>query len=476
MSSYRDVLERSRDGYRPEPDGFERLRRRRDRKRRNERIAAAIVALLIAVAATAGAVEILRSDEGRTPTTPSPGTVRISDPTGDALGFRYLDIVSASVAKMEGQFDFAFTLSAPIPSPLRVVEPYEANGYGFCLDTDLTDPAGYPFAVGSTAQCEFIVDVLTRPSGRVSGLLIDRRPLLDRKDVARSAIPVTVLGRTIFTTVPVASLGDPASFGWDLYSTELTMPLGNDDYLNIDEAPDGNPSATWPGADPEGTADRTMAFPTGTYKTTANVDRYVSVTFNGGGELMVGWPTRKGSSGSGGSYVLDGDQVTIRDFWCAEPARNSESHRYTWTWNGTLLEMTPLREDDCGARQAALAEMTLVEDFAPVVSDFPFGSYESADHVPGSTWVNVSFDGGGHLTVQSEHVGSGGTYTVAGNTIEITDYACPKAASPARYRWAWNGAQLTMAPLDGDACVERMTALAEMTQVKAFLPDQRLLW
>ncbi|MGE5460287.1 MAG: hypothetical protein ACM3WR_06650 [Solirubrobacterales bacterium] len=255
MSSYRDVLERSADRYRPEPDGFERLRRRRDRKRRNERIAAAIVALLIAVAATAGAVEILRSDGGRTPTEPTVTTVRIQDPTGDVvLSFPdtftdvgFVDIVSAAVSEEGGTFTFALTLAHPIPPSFVLTEPYEGLGYEFCLDTDASStPFGYPFAVSTSATCELIVDILARPGGHVSGTLIDRRTLTDGKDAMETPISVSITGTRVLTSIPSGSLGDPASLTWVLYTTELALPLGNDVFANVDEAPDSSAPAPWP--------------------------------------------------------------------------------------------------------------------------------------------------------------------------------------------------------------------------------------
>ncbi len=73
MSDYRDVLEKSRQQFRPELGGFERLRRRRDRKVRNERIATAVLALIIAAAVIGGAIKIFRSGGKETPATPPKG-------------------------------------------------------------------------------------------------------------------------------------------------------------------------------------------------------------------------------------------------------------------------------------------------------------------------------------------------------------------------------------------------------------------
>jgi len=220
--------------------------------------------------------------------------------------------------------------------------------------------------------------------------------------------------------------------------------------------------------------DQTASFPAGRYKTTADENRYMVITFNGGGSLEVEYSLGGGKgAGNGGSYVVDGDQITIRDHWCSQ--QGSETARYAWTWDGSLLNMTPVEEDGCADRQAALAEMTLVEPFEQLVGDFPFGAYESARHEPGSEWVDVYFFGDGSLMVENARGGSGGSYEVTGNTIEISDAACAEEDETASYEWALNGNRLTMTPLD-DGCVARRTALAQMTQVQPFPPDQRFLW
>ena len=217
------------------------------------------------------------------------------------------------------------------------------------------------------------------------------------------------------------------------------------------------------------TADTTDRFPAGRYEVAADVDGSDFVTFNGGGGLSVEDP----EGGFGGSYAVDGNEVTISARWCGpeDPGR----HRYTWTWDGTLLTMAPIGNEGCADRQAVLAQMTLVEAFEQLVGDFPFGAYESARHEPGSEWVDVYFFGDGSLMVENARGGSGGSYEVTGNTIEISDAACAEEDETASYEWALNGNRLTMTPLD-DGCVARRTALAQMTQVQPFPPDQRFLW
>ncbi|MGE5459359.1 MAG: hypothetical protein ACM3WR_01900, partial [Solirubrobacterales bacterium] len=181
--------------------------------------------------------------------------VRIQDPTGDVvLSFPdtftdvgFVDIVSAAVSKEGGTFTFALTLAHPIPPSFVLTEPYEGLGFEFCLDTDASSmPFGYPFAISTSAPCEFIVDVLARPGGHISGTLIDRRAMTEGKDAATSPIPVSIAGTRILTSIPAGSLGDPASLTWFAATTEVALPLGNDVFDNVDEAPDSSAPAPWP--------------------------------------------------------------------------------------------------------------------------------------------------------------------------------------------------------------------------------------
>lgn len=254
MSEYRDVLERSRQQFRPDPAAFERLRRRRDRKVRNKRVAAAALALILAAAAIGGAIHIFRSAGKTTPAEPTITSSAITDAKGDAgvptsLAREYLDIVSAVVSKEGESFTFAFTLTAPIPPTFDVPKPYNALGWEFCIDTDLSNTyiPGYPFGPTTTASCEFIVDEVSR-GGDVVGTLIDRRPLLDGKDATSRPIPVTISGTEVLTSVPASSIGEPGAFTWILFTTDKTLPQGTDRFVNMDEAPDGSFSnpARWP--------------------------------------------------------------------------------------------------------------------------------------------------------------------------------------------------------------------------------------
>ncbi len=187
------------------------------------------------------------------PSTQPAETVGIPDPRGDPgvpESLAYLDALSANVSKEGDLFGFAFTLSAAIPSSFEVPTPYDALLWSFCIDTDpSTTMAGYPFASTTTVPCEFIVMEMSQ-GGKVTGSLIYRRPLLDGKKAVTIPIHLTINGVEVLASVPAESLGSPARLTWVMATTELTLPLGNDNFADMDEVPNSSFSkpARWPSA------------------------------------------------------------------------------------------------------------------------------------------------------------------------------------------------------------------------------------
>lgn len=180
---------------------------------------------------------------------PAATDFQVTDPKGDTglpdtLG--YLDIVSADIrGGAANSYSFVFTLSKPIPSTFEVPSPYDAVGWEYCLSLADTsaEPSGYPFAASTAQPCEFIVMDVSQ-GGEVTGSLIDRRPLLHGKEAVTTPMPVTINGTEVTTSVPAGSIGQHPhggpGIGWVLFASELTLPLGNDNFTNVDEAPDGN--------------------------------------------------------------------------------------------------------------------------------------------------------------------------------------------------------------------------------------------
>jgi hypothetical protein len=168
---------------------------------------------------------------------------------GDAfVSEGYLDALSADVSKSDGRFQFSFTLAEAVPASFDVPAPWDALFWSFCLDIDLRrSPIGYPFDLTTAAPCEFIVAARST-GGPITGVLIDRRPLVNADAAIRVSIPVTVDGVEMRTTVPASRLGRPHRLRWVMATTELQLPLGNDDFMDLDEVPNSSIArpARWP--------------------------------------------------------------------------------------------------------------------------------------------------------------------------------------------------------------------------------------
>jgi hypothetical protein len=206
---------------------------------------------LIAVLASGCAQADERTTAASSRASPSPPALGIADPRGDAFvpeTMGYLDALSADVSKSGGTFEFTFTLAEAVPESFDVPAGWDALLWSFCLDTNpRTMPVGYPFASTTAVPCEFIVAERST-GGPITGILIDRRPLVNGDDANTVSIPVTIRGAEVRATVPAARLGRPSRLRWVMATTELALPLGNDDFLDLDEVPDDSFArpARWP--------------------------------------------------------------------------------------------------------------------------------------------------------------------------------------------------------------------------------------
>jgi hypothetical protein len=186
-----------------------------------------------------------RTNGSISPPAPPPTLVGIEDPRGDAGGPEdYLDVLSADVSKSRGAFEFSFTLAQAVPNAFDVPAEWDELFWTFCLDMNPRAPVGYPFASTTAVSCEFIV-IARSTGGPITGVLIDRRPLVNVEDAITSSIPVVVRDAAIRATVPAARLGHPRELRWVMKTSEVTLPLGNDDFVDWDQVPDGR-FARWP--------------------------------------------------------------------------------------------------------------------------------------------------------------------------------------------------------------------------------------
>lgn len=167
--------------------------------------------------------------------TPSPILRGVEDPEGDAfVPEGYLDVLSADVTKSGGAFAFSFTLAEAVPASFDVPAGWDALFWSFCLNTSSRSPVGYPFSVSTSVSCEFIV-IARSTGGPITAVLIDRRPLVNVEDAITVSVPIAVRGSAIRMTVPASRLGHPRQFAWVMKTSEITLPLGNDDFIDLDE-------------------------------------------------------------------------------------------------------------------------------------------------------------------------------------------------------------------------------------------------
>jgi hypothetical protein len=216
---------------------------------------AILVGLLTLSACSHGGPSQTAGGAGGSGATKPPATApgSIADAAGDAAMENfdpppgYLDALSGSVTTLtDGTFVFTVALAAPIPENPVLPAGDVALGWSFCVDTDPSTAApGFPMAT-SPMPCEFIVH--TRWNGsKLSGLLIDRRPLADGKKARTIQIDPVLDGSSIRESIPSVRLGDPSTFSWSMFTEELGA-FGTDVAYHVDSVPDGgiDAPATWP--------------------------------------------------------------------------------------------------------------------------------------------------------------------------------------------------------------------------------------
>lgn len=158
-------------------------------------------------------------------------TSAVHDPGGDVGSSPpYLDVAHARVIEQQGQGTLLFMmqLAGPIseaPSEPVLIWVFHVN----------TDPLSFP----GNLYVDYVVRVLWS-NGAFVGQVVNRTT------GAITNVPFSIDGTTVKVFVPLATLGNPSSFGWNA-ATRLSPPAG---YLDI--APDGcDPSpvpcglATW---------------------------------------------------------------------------------------------------------------------------------------------------------------------------------------------------------------------------------------
>jgi hypothetical protein len=211
--------------------------------------------LILAACSRGGSSETEGAANAATATKPTAtaSSGSVADAAGDAVMENfdpapgYLDALSGTVTTQpEGAFVFTETLSAPVPETPVLPKGDVALGWSFCVDTDPnTAVAGFPLAT-IPMPCEFIVH--TRWDGStLSGLLIDRRPLVDGKKARTIQIDPVLGASSISESVSSTRLGDPSTFSWSMFTEQLGA-FGTDIVYHVDSVPDGgvDTPVTWP--------------------------------------------------------------------------------------------------------------------------------------------------------------------------------------------------------------------------------------
>jgi hypothetical protein len=167
---------------------------------------------------------------------------------GGAAAPGYLDMLGAEITRQNGDFTFTVTLAKPVPAEPPVPKGYVAIGWSFCVDTDRAVSArGFPFPPSSPMPCELIMHARWDGS-KLSGLLIDRRPLQDGGDALLVSLDPVLEESSLALSASANQLGDPPTFRWATYSEELGE-YGTHTVRAVDAVPRGgifSHPATWP--------------------------------------------------------------------------------------------------------------------------------------------------------------------------------------------------------------------------------------
>jgi len=153
-----------------------------------------------------------------------------NDPVGDTHfnAPAYTDIVGCEAVRSGQTLSFAMTLAAPIPTSADLPKPANTEvEYVWALDTNpATAPAGYPLAPGLAVYPEYALQV-NWDGTTVTGVLIDRTPLLVGADAVITTQPFTVSSSRISTSVRVGQIGDPGAFNFGCVVALWSGPFGS---------------------------------------------------------------------------------------------------------------------------------------------------------------------------------------------------------------------------------------------------------
>ena len=163
------------------------------------------------------------------PSAHAASSVVVHDPIGDSLSpAPYLDVVQAKVTEQQGEDTLFFMIVLAGPIPAELSEPDLI--WVFYPDTN---PATFPSGLSPEYQVR-----VRWFNGAFVGQVVDRTPLLTGGAQVITPVPFSIDGRTVKVFVPLQTLGNPSTFGWNAATRPgVTVP-------NVDFAPDSG-LATW---------------------------------------------------------------------------------------------------------------------------------------------------------------------------------------------------------------------------------------
>jgi hypothetical protein len=180
-------------------------------------------------------------------------TLRLTDVVGDSADISgprstpaYLDIVSVSVGKHGGRFEFSTTVAAAVPDRPVLPSGVKEAWWFWPLDTDPTTfPFGFPRGPGLAFPPELLLAV-TWNGQAFRAFVVDRRPTLMGGEHITTPVPFQIRDATVTSFLDASIAGDPARFGTLGYTRVWFGPPGTEGFEFTDVTGTPGVFATWP--------------------------------------------------------------------------------------------------------------------------------------------------------------------------------------------------------------------------------------
>jgi len=194
-----------------------------------------LLVLVMAVPAAAGSTTTVLDPVGDTALISGPG----STPA-------FLDMVSVTVTKLGGRFEFSMAVAAPIPAQPVLPPKVKETWWMWALDTDPTSfPFGFPRAPGQSFPPEFAVAVSWNGT-QFTAFVMDRRPTLSGGESLITPIPFEVRDTRVTAFVDTATIQDPPSFRFSALTRAWKGEPGTEGFVFTDYSGTPGTFHPWP--------------------------------------------------------------------------------------------------------------------------------------------------------------------------------------------------------------------------------------